>query len=59
MMDSRSLLISKSCSSPDDGQYVPSTVKVIELPISMICGRHGELYDLDLRRHVLAIIRRA
>ena len=30
-MDSTCLLISKSCSSPDDGQYVPSTVKIIEL----------------------------
>jgi hypothetical protein len=27
-----SLLMSKSYSSPDDGQYVPSTVKIKELP---------------------------
>ena len=23
---------------------------------SMICGRDGELYDFDLRKHVLSII---
>ena len=31
-MDSTCLLMSTSYSSPDDGQYVPSTVKIIELP---------------------------
>ena len=31
-MDSTSLLISKSGTSPEDGQFVPSTVKIIELP---------------------------
>jgi hypothetical protein len=30
MMDSTCLLGSKSHSSPDDGQYVPSQVKIIE-----------------------------
>ena len=33
MMDSTCLLMSKSYSSPDDGQYVPSHVRIIELPI--------------------------
>jgi hypothetical protein len=32
MMDSTCLLMSQSYSSADDGQYVPSTVKIIELP---------------------------
>ena len=31
-MDSKSLLISKSVPSPEDGQFVPSTVKIIGLP---------------------------
>ena len=31
-MDSTCLLMSTSYSSLDDGQYVPSTVKIIELP---------------------------
>jgi hypothetical protein len=44
MMDSTCLLMSKSDSSPDDGQYVSSTVKIIEL------------YHFDLRRHVMSII---
>ena len=34
MMDSTCLLMSKSYSSADDGQYVPSHVKIIELPIT-------------------------
>jgi uncharacterized protein YjiS (DUF1127 family) len=73
MMDSTCLLMSKSYSSPDDGQYVPSTVKIIELPRwwtvrAFSCQNHiapwdgpycpssGELYDFDMRRHVLFII---
>ena len=42
-MDSTCLLMSKSDSSPDDGQYVPSTVKIIELP-QMIDGT-GRLWS--------------
>jgi hypothetical protein len=33
-MDSTCLLMSKSKCFPDDGQYVPSHVKIIELPIT-------------------------
>jgi hypothetical protein len=44
--------MSKSYCSPDDGQYVASHVKIIELP-GPSCG---ELYDFDMRRHVLSII---
>jgi hypothetical protein len=32
MMDSTCLLMSKSYSSPDDGQYVPSQDNIIGLP---------------------------
>ena len=31
-MDSTCLLMSKSDSSPDDEQYVPSTIEIIKLP---------------------------
>jgi hypothetical protein len=34
MMDSTCLLRSKSYNSPDDGLYVPSQVKIVELPIT-------------------------
>ena len=33
-MDSTCLLMSKSYTSPDDGQYLPSHIKIIELPIT-------------------------
>ena len=33
-MDNTCLCRSKSKSSPDDGQYVPSQVKIIALPIT-------------------------
>jgi uncharacterized protein YjiS (DUF1127 family) len=82
-MDSTCLLRSKSYSSPDDGQYVPSMVKIIELPRwwgalwlwhekartvhhlgnpmiltweGTYCPSYAELYDFDMRRHVLSII---
>jgi hypothetical protein len=47
--------MSKSDSSPDDGQYVPSTVEIIDT----YCPSYGELYDFDMRRHVLSIMWRA
>jgi hypothetical protein len=82
MIESTCLLRSKSHSSPDDGQYVSSQVKIVELHrwwtvralygekartlnhlrSSMIltwegtyCPSSGELYEFDMRRHILSI----
>jgi hypothetical protein len=49
MMYSTYLLRTKSYISPDDGEYVSSQVKIIY-------PSFGELYDFDMRRHVLSII---
>jgi hypothetical protein len=82
-------IIALPITSVDDGEYMPSTVKIIELPrwwtVRAFSGQHhrapqmmhstvrlrsksnsspddvhyvpsGELYDFDLRRHVLSII---
>jgi hypothetical protein len=48
MMESTCLLNSKSNISTDDGQYMPSE--------NTYCPSSGELYDFDMRRHVMSII---